>query len=317
MTGGAGFIGRHMCNELEMRGYDVLSMDTQPMAIDFAPAKTSRLHIIQDAREFLRDQREHPLPTFDLVVHCAYNVGGRAAIDGKNSNFVHNVELDAALFRWALKARPKHVLYFSSSAVYPVVNQTKEWGEILLKEDYVDLTGACGCNYMTEAPMSPDARYGWAKFIGEQLVEVARESDLSISVVRPFSGYGEDQSTDYPFPTFIERATLKHNPFTVWGSAEQTRDWIHVDDVIRGALAVVESGTTLPVNLCTGQSTSLGDLITMMCDYVGYAPSFDVIKDAPMGVMYRVGDPTRFHEIYTPTVSLREGIERAMRAARS
>src|SRR3954454_16466114 len=87
---------------------------------------------------------------FDLVVHCAYHVGGRKAIDGNRGNLARNLLLDASLFDWAIRTQQKHVLYFSSSAAYPVDLQ-KNAGR-LLREDDIGRYGELG---------GPDADYAW------------------------------------------------------------------------------------------------------------------------------------------------------------
>jgi nucleoside-diphosphate-sugar epimerase len=90
------------------------------------------------------------------------------------------------------------------------------------------------------------------------------------------------------------------------------RDWIHIEDVVAGALAVAESGTEDPVNLCTGIGTSMLELARMCCEAVGYTPGFTPLADKPTGVAYRVGDPTRFHRYWQPKVTLEEGVRRAL-----
>ena len=77
-------------------------------------------------------------------------------------------------------------------------------------------------------------------------------------------------------------------------------------------LAVAESGTDEPVNLCTGIGASMAEMAAMACEQVGYQPEFDLRTDKPAGVAYRVGDPARFHAIYKPQISLAEGVARAL-----
>jgi nucleoside-diphosphate-sugar epimerase len=98
----------------------------------------------------------------------------------------------------------------------------------------------------------------------------------------------------------------------VWGTGEQVRDWIHVDDLVAGALAVAESGTEDPVNLCTGRGTSFLDLARMMADVAEYSPEIKPLADKPTGVAYRVGDPSRMRQFYAPSVRLEDGIRRAL-----
>jgi nucleoside-diphosphate-sugar epimerase len=106
----------------------------------------------------------------------------------------------------------------------------------------------------------PDQTYGWAKLTGEMLAEHARAAGVAVHVLRPFSGYGEDQGTEYPFGAFIERARKREDPFVIWGDGRQVRDWVHIDDVIGATLAVVEADYQEPVNVCTGRGVSMAEL---------------------------------------------------------
>lgn len=293
VTGDRGFLGRHFKAELLRRGWDVTGLDVK--------ASTS-----QDCRTFFRRQityRNAPHLTFDLVVHCAAVVGGRATIDGDPLATAESLSIDAEMFRWAAVARPGRVLYFSSSAAYPVHYQLPD-SRVQLQED--DVWGA---------RTNPDQVYGWSKVTGELLAARLRETGVPVTVVRPFSGYGEDQDDTYPFRAILERVRRREDPLEVWGTGEQVRDWIHVDDVVAGALAVSESGTEEPVNLCTGVATSFMDLASMMARAAGYSPGFKPLPDKPAGVAYRVGDPARMLRYYKPKVSLGDGILRALGVA--
>lgn len=305
VTGGSGLIGRYVTNELLRRGWRVVSIDTRQL--DTKIIKSSNFTFIRHDARSLDDTGYNQI--YDLVVHCAYDVGGRAAIDGVNANFTRNVQLDSALFEWAIRTKQPRVLYWSSSAVYPVELQTSYFHGRRLSE--ID-------QYVGDPRVRiPDARYGWAKYVGELLAQTARENGVSVSVVRPFSGYAPDQSLDYPFPSFAWRAVRRVSPFTIWGSADQTRDWIHISDVVNAALAVVEANIAGPVNICTGRSTSMRELVAMMMREAHQTEwDTDVLTNAPMGVMHRVGDPTLMNTVYRPKISLEEGIEYAVREVR-
>lgn len=300
VTGNRGFIGTHITRALLARGYRVLGVDKS---------------LVDDAQNCFRRLTDK----FDLVVHCAYVVGGRQHIDGVNTALIENTLLDSMMFDWALKTKQRSVLYFSSSAAYPVRYQKKEG---------ITICGTPGCYPLLYERMidldvseAPDAHYGWAKLNGERLAKVAGENGLRVHVVRPFSGYGEDQSLDYPFPSIIRRSTS--GDFTVWGPKGQTRDWIHIDDVIEGSLQVVEQDVREPINLCTGVGTEMGDLMRMAfkrhamnemwtMDMRPEKPDVTYLTDKPTGVFYRVGDPEKFHQIYKPKVTIEEGVARAL-----
>lgn len=307
VTGSAGLLGRHFCHHLRHTGWEV---------------ETADLLNGEDAHDIFSDcarlYHHYDTSIYDLVVHAAYHVGGREAIDGVNVNLVRNLELDAAMFRWALTTKQRRVIYFSSSAAYPVEYQTQQWikrwgnREGRLKEEDISLAH----------PLPPDAGYGWAKLTGEHLAKMARANGLSVTVVRPFSGYAEDQDLDYPFPSIAERVLL--GEYHVWGPRGQTRDWIHISDVVEAVMAVMESGTEDPVNICSGAGVEMGDLMTMMIhqahdlDPRHYPRGQDVevgyLEDKPTGVFHRVGNSERMLEYYTPRVGLEEGVFRALSA---
>lgn len=307
MTGSAGFVGRHVVAEMKRRGWDVAGVDLE-RTHGFVAWHGDARRVF--AGEYYPDER------FDLVVHCAFHVGGRAAIDGQPRLLARNLELDASMFDWAVRTGQKRVLYFSSSTAYPVHYQSGPCPPgMCLCGDYVK--GHEGMRVLTEDLVDlddveqPDGRYGWAKLNGEQLARAAAESGLPVHVVRTFSGYGADQSLDYPFPSFIDRARRREDPFPIWGPGTQVRDWIHIDDVIAGALAVVDADYREPVNLCTGIGTSMLELAQLCSAVARYEPVFAPRPGAPTGVAYRVGDPTLFHRFYKPQVTLAEGVERA------
>lgn len=283
LTGSAGFVGRHLHAALGQRGDDVRTVD---------------LIYGLDCLEFFRVDRTR----YDLAIHCAAIVGGRAAIDGSPLAVATNLALDSWYFRWLVQSGTPRAVYFSSSAVYPTALQSHDAGHRQLRETDVDLSH----------PSLPDVTYGLAKLTGEQLAAYARGEGVSVAIARPFSGYGEDQDLDYPFPSFAARARQRADPFEIWGSGQQVRDWIHIDDVVAGILAVVDADVVEPVNLCTGRATSFDELARAFMSAAGYDGALKELGDRPQGVAYRVGDPTRMLSIYEPKVSLEEGIRRAL-----
>ncbi|MFE9855587.1 NAD-dependent epimerase/dehydratase family protein [Streptomyces sp. NPDC005780] len=283
LTGHKGFIGRHLHQALEACGHDVLGVDYE------------RRH--SDALDFFR----YDNGGYDLAIHCAAIVGGRASIDGSPLGVATNLALDAWYFRWLIRTGTPRAVYFSSSAAYPV--DLQQPGDIhRLAEDDIDL----------DLISRPDNTYGIAKVVGEQLAKVAEAEGCRVHVLRPFSGYGEDQDDCYPFPAFIARAKRRDDPFEVWGDGRSTRDWIHVDDVVGATLAAVDQDVTGPVNLGWGRATSFDQLAGYVTSAAGYTPRIKHLPAALQGVHHRVCDPTRMLGYYQPAVTLEEGIRRAL-----
>jgi nucleoside-diphosphate-sugar epimerase len=293
ITGSAGFVGSHFARKLA---------EHELTLIDIKEGN--------DAGEFFRSNDTQ----YDLVIHAAATVGGRMVIDLAPHKLFNNFNLDSELFQWSLKTQPKKIMYFSSSAAYPMSLQGKEAYKIgnpkpvpnfyKLREEDIDLDNV----------ESPDPSiYGWSKLTGEQLARYATVQGLNIYVFRPFSGYSESQDLDYPFPSFIARAKRRDNPFEIWGDGEQVRDWIHIDDIVNAAIYTLNSCEPGIWNVCSGRPTSFNEFASILTNMVGYSPKFDHKLGNPVGVYHRVGDPTKSHQVYTPRITLEEGIARALR----
>ena len=282
VTGNAGFVGRHFVKKFQDEGHEVVGIDiANPLPMD--------------ARDFFRNDNTY----FDKVIHLAAIVGGRKMIEGSPLALAVDLSIDAEMFGWAMRTEPGCITYFSSSAAYPVDLQTKGSTHSLHESD-IDLF-ALG---------TPDLSYGWAKLTGEMLATHARKAGLTVHVYRPFSGYGSDQALDYPFPSFINRGIHKDDPFHIWGDGQQVRDFIHIDDIVEAALAGCLADVEV-ANLCSGIPTSFNDLAALVAQVAGYEPIIEHLPSEPVGVQYRVGDPTYMETFYKPRISLLEGIERA------
>ena len=289
LTGASGFVGRHIYGALLDRGDEVLAID-----LDGTPFVQTG-----DALDFFR----HDDTRFDLAIHAAAIVGGRASIDGSPLGVATNLALDAWYMRWLIRTGTPRAVYFSSSAAYPVALQQPGDVRRLYEEDI-------NLQYMEE----PDATYGWAKLTAEKLASYAEAEGCRILIPRPFSGYGEDQAPCYPFPAFIARAKRRDDPFEIWGSGDSTRDWIHISDLVGATLALLDAEVTGPVNLGWGRATSFDELARIVTTAAGYRPQFKHRADAPQGVHHRVCDPSRMLNHYVPTVTLEEGVRRALEA---
>ncbi len=326
VTGSAGFVGRHMTAKLIARGYDVVCVDPNHHYGMVPGAQATRS---EDVRRWWNGSEGNYIDRqgapFDLVVHCAAVVGGRTMIDGAPLQLAaEDLSLDAELFRWLLRLKqdtPPRVVYYSSSAAYPVELQT---GGVAYRSApagaYID-DRLVEWDINPTAPRLPDATYGWVKLTGERLAAEANALGIPVHVFRPFSGYGADQDLAYPFPAIMERIRRQQDPLTVWGPGGACRDWVHIDDVVAGTLAWVDSGRLEPVNLCTGVATPFvrlagaASVVYEDIHQVGYDPTIVEDLSRPTGVFHRVGDPTLMAEVFTPTVTLTEGIRRALTPA--
>lgn len=315
ITGGAGFVGRHFVKRLLADGHDVTVVDN--LVSGLSPEKwldpTTRCWFYQaDIRDFLRDSRfQWRTPPWDTIIHCAAIVGGRLTIENDPLLVATDLSIDAELFNWISKPanRDTKLIYFSSSAVYPIEFQT-HGSRINLSEDM------CDAHPRAHRLARPDFTYGWAKLTGEMLAHYAIQNyGVNVVIYRPFGGYGEGQSFDYPFPSIIRRVLNKENPIKVWGSGDQCRDFIHIDDIVEAVIKtkdIIRPGTAL--NLGTERPTSFRQLVFLAGSVLGIP--VDVKNDVtkPEGVQYRVANRIYLSKYYVPFISLEEGIKRVAAA---
>jgi nucleoside-diphosphate-sugar epimerase len=283
ITGYKGFVGRNFVKALQ--GHNLTLIDIKDG---------------NDARDFFRTDDSH----FDLLIHLAAVVGGRQMIEGNPLALAVDLSIDAEMASWAMRTLPGHILYFSSSAAYPVELQS---GDIKrrLSENDINLKDI----------RLPDMTYGWAKLTGEMLCEHLRLEGLTVSVLRPFSGYGSDQDLSYPFTSFIDRAARLEDPFTIWGSALTVRDWIHISDIVEISLAMALDRLSITCNLATGRATAFAELATLVIKArgAGYKPRIEVDQLAPKGVNFRVGNPSFLKILgFEPKVPLEVGVAQAL-----
>ena len=313
ITGGAGFVGRHLTKRLLDNNWNVTVLDSLAKNTGafspedkwplFEPRDYSNFNFQNfDCREFFKSNQSDE---YDYIFHLAAIVGGRLTIENNPLAVASDLAIDSDMWSWAAKGRVSKVVNFSSSAAYPVNLQSSSSEIISLKEEMIELNGLIGM---------PDLTYGWAKLTSEYLGKIAWEKHGIKSVVyRPFSGYGPDQDLTYPFPSICKRAIESKNSevFKVWGSGLQSRDFIHIEDCITGILQtmdLIDDGEAL--NLSTGIPTTFIEFAQIATSIVGYSPEIIGDESKPTGVKSRVGDTNKQKQFgFNTQVSVQQGIK--------
>jgi nucleoside-diphosphate-sugar epimerase len=250
-----------------------------------------------DCRDFFKTDDNH----YDMIIHLAAIVGGRQTIENNPLSVATDLAIDSDMMQWALRTKPKRVIYFSSSAAYPI--DLQNCGAYRLRED----------DLILDEIRNPDLTYGWAKLTGEYCLQFLQNEGIRVHVFRPFSGYGTDQDLSYPFPSFIQRAKTLMNPFDIWGDGKQVRDFIHMQDIVDAVDEAIKQDIQGAVNLGSGIPTSFNQLKEIVCGIKGYNPEVNHIDTAPVGVMFRVAQPAKMLSFYTPKINLYDGVARALR----
>ena len=234
-------------------------------------------------------------------------VGGREIIENNPLIVAEDLSIDSHFWQWCSKSKPEKVVSFSSSACYPIELQRHD-NNRLLKEEDISFEKNIGM---------PDMTYGWAKLTCEYLGQIAfQKYGIKSVCYRPFSGYGEDQDLNYPFPSICKRILKNKNSelINVWGSGNQSRDFIYIDDCIEGVYKTMDKiNDGSAINLSTGKLTSFIEFAKKTCNILGFDPKIEGTESKPEGVFARGGDVTKQHKLgFKHSIELNEGIKKAL-----
>jgi GDP-L-fucose synthase len=281
ITGGCGFIGRHFAKKMTDLKYNVTIVDNLSSTSSLIPDKWPK-HLICDF-DFIEcdilDYLNHTNKKFNLIIHTAAIVGGREIIENDPLLISKNINIDNELFRWIERNSCDNLIYFSSSAAYPIRLQTFETHRKLELSD-IDI--------INDNISIPDLTYGWTKLTGEFMLSIlSKRINTNISIYRPFSGYGEDQHDSYPFTSIIKKILNNSDEIEIWSDA--VRDFVYIDDIIEFVLNTCYHTNKIKVfNIGTGIATSMSELAHIILQQTNKEKKIKILDNKPKGVYYRV-----------------------------
>jgi len=302
VTGGTSFIGSSLADALVSRGAIVRVVD------DLSTGRyeyISRL-VESGSVEFIKgDLLDAEIATrsvrgIEYLFHLAAIHGGRGYVDLHNVECSMNLILDGQLFREAVKAHVEKIIFASSGCVYPNHLQSDPAKEFYLTEDLVG------------PPYDADNMYGWAKLMAElTLRHFVKQGLLKAASCRYFTVYGPRGKEDHAVIAMIARAFILQNPFEVWGTGEQIRNWTYIDDIVEGTILAAEGiddGTA--VNLGTMERIRVVDAAAMILRRMGVEVPLKFLPDMPTGPYNRVAANQLAKELigWEPRIPFREGI---------
>lgn len=298
VTGGAGFIGSHLCEKLIEKGYEVLCVDNF-----FTGARANVAHLLDDKKfELLRHDVTFPL---FVEVDQIYNLACPASPVHYQFDPVQTTKtsVHGAINMLGLARRTKaRILQASTSEVYgdPSVHPQEEsyWGNV--------------------NPIGPRSCYDEGKRCAETLFfDYHRQHALDIKVARIFNTYGPRMHPNdgRVVSNFIVQA-LKGEDITLYGDGEQTRSFCYVDDLVDGLIRLMESrdDVTGPINLGNPGEFTIRELAEHVLDLTGSGSKL-VNKPLPQDdPRQRQPDITRAKSQlnWGPTVQLREGLDKTI-----
>jgi nucleoside-diphosphate-sugar epimerase len=305
VTGCAGFIGSHLTDALVQRGHEVIGVDA---FTDYypRPQKESNLEKARGAAghslvevDLSEAALEPLLENVDGIFHLAAQPGVRGSWGATFAHYVRdNILATQRLFE-AAAPRGVRIVMSSTSSVYGNAETYPTREEAIPR------------------PVSP---YGVTKLACESLARAYTESfALEVVLLRYFTVYGPRQRPDMAFARIIS-ALLNGNPFSVYGTGEQSRDFTFVDDAVEATIAAMERGPRAMVyNVGGGSETTLNGVIALCETLAG--TRLDVVNEpVARGDVRRTGADTtliRSQLGWRPKTSLAEGLAAQLAAARA
>lgn len=320
VTGGASFIGSHIVDKLLANDASVIVAD------DFSsgrlenleyPLKRTKEKAIWSTDKLTVHQGDLKDRTFtrplmqdiDVVFHLAALHGGRGYIHTHPADCCTNMVLDQLVFEEAHKADVDRVCFASSACVYPSYLQEETGSDYLLKEE--------DAHPFERDKAFADLEYGWAKLMGEMALKAYhRQYGMKTSVVRIFTAYGPRENETHAIIAFIAKAFVQMDPYEIWGTGEQDRNFTYVEDIADAMILAaekIEDGS--PVNAGRDDRITINETVEMVFDIIGWKPKkihHDLSK--PTGVKSRAADLTRARKLlgFEPKFSYREGFEQTI-----
>jgi dTDP-glucose 4,6-dehydratase len=297
VTGGAGFLGSHLCDFLLARGHRVICVD------NLVTSSLRNLeHIGDDDFVFLNHDMTEPL-LLDERVDFVYHFAALASPVDYMRMPLHSLKVGSYGTHNALglaKFKRARFLLASTSEVYgdPQVHPQPEtyWGHV--------------------NPVGPRGVYDEAKRYAEALtMAYHNQQGVDTAIVRIFNSYGTRMRSHdgRAIPNFIRQA-LANEPLTVYGDGSQTRSFCYVDDLIRGIVLLAESGEHLPVNLGNPGEFTILELAQTVLKVTG-SKSEIVFEALPVDdPQVRQPDITRARQLlgWEPEIQLEEGLSRML-----
>jgi len=296
ITGGAGFLGSHLCDAFIKRQYDVIAVD------NLASGRRENVAHLVDHPQFelvqadLRDRPELDREV-DLILHFASLASPPAYL----AQPLMTLETGSFGTHWCIDRALKNdarMIVASTSEVYgdPAVHPQPEtyWGNV--------------------NPIGPRSVYDEAKRYAEAAtMAYRREMGLRSGIIRIFNTYGPRmRADDGRVVTNFIRQAIANEPITIFGKGDQTRSFCYVDDLVRGIVAMADSDLAGPINLGNPTEHTIAELAAIVVEMMGSSSPIE-FHDLP------VDDPTRRRpdiarakaELdWSPSIPLAEGLRR-------
>jgi GDP-D-mannose 3',5'-epimerase len=305
VTGAGGFIGGSLVARLRAAGQQrIRAVDIKPwhewyQRFDDVENLVLDLNVKQNCEITARGASD--------IYNLAANMGGMGFIESNKALCMLSVLINTHMLQAAVDQKAERFFYSSSACVYNADKQKSFEAPSLKEEDAY--------------PAMPEDGYGWEKLFSERMCRHFREDfGLYTRMARFHNVYGPWGTWDggrEKAPAAICRKVIeaklsgKHE-IEIWGSGEQTRSFMYIDDCLKGIDLIMNSGIVDPINLGSSEAVTINQLVDLAEEFAGIKLRRKYKLDAPKGVNGRNSDNTLIKKLldWEPNTSLRTGLER-------
>jgi GDP-D-mannose 3',5'-epimerase len=305
VTGAGGFIGGALIAEFRRQGYgklravDVKPMDEWYQKFDDVENLSLDLNLLENCRKAAGGAYQ--------IYNLAANMGGMGFIENNKALCMLSVLINTQMLEAARESGVSRFFYSSSACVYNADKQRSADNPGLVEADAY--------------PAMPEDGYGWEKLFSERMCRHFREDyGMYTRVARFHNVYGPHGTWDggrEKAPAAICRKVIqaklsgKHE-IEIWGSGNQTRSFMYIDDCVKGVRSIMDSQILEPINLGSAEMVSVNQLVDMVEDIAGVKLKRNYDLTAPKGVAGRNSDNTLIKQYlgWEPDIPLRAGLEK-------
>jgi nucleoside-diphosphate-sugar epimerase len=306
VCGAGGFIGGHLVADLLRQGFArIRAVDIKPLDHWYQRLAGVENLGSMDLKELTACQQS--VKNAFWVYNLAADMGGMGFIENNRALCMLSVLINTHLLQAAREAGVQRYFYASSACVYNHDKQTDPNVTGLIEDDAY--------------PAMPEDGYGWEKLFSERMCRHFTEDfGLVTRVARFHNVYGPLGTYDggrEKAPAAITRKVIeaklsgKHE-IEIWGSGEQTRSFMYIDDCVKGTQDIMRSESiTFPINLGSAEKVSINQLVDVVEDIAGLKLKRSYNLDAPKGVNGRNSDNKLIQKMlgWEPSIPLRTGME--------
>ena len=305
VTGAGGFIGGALVAKLRAEGR------TKIRAVDVKPFD-EWYQFFEDVESLSLDlnSREACDRTADGagdIYNLAANMGGMGFIEHNKALCMLSVLINTHMLQAAVKYKARRFFYSSSACVYNASKQTTFEAPSLKEEDAY--------------PAMPEDGYGWEKLFSERMCRHFREDfGLYTRVARFHNVYGpwgtwfggREKAPAAICRKVVEAKVSGKHEIEIWGSGEQTRSFMYIDDCLKGIGMILDSNIVEPINLGSSEAVTINQLVDIVETIAGVKLKRRYDLSAPKGVNGRNSDNTMIQKLlrWEPKTALRTGLEK-------